>query len=339
MHSESRADCNFARRSEDGYQGMMSSPAKRSVTAAVLCLGMAAPLPAQQSNAPSTPSVTGTNAAQSTAASAPAPAPSGNRYDVLSKTITPMASVLLGGSQSAERAMTLRANVGQVAGRLPQAIQGASLKVQIQYPGRIRVEAPVLGETLTVCRNGNEVWAMPGSKIQFLLGQFKEKPRAQQKNGAPLTLPFTAQQAVLLPALFQLERTAEIADVGGSSCRVIEGGLMPEIAKAAKAEDFSAKLWICSEYTPKRIDIHRSDFAMSFLIEELTYSAGFPPATWQPPAGATDVYRCDASQLEQLLYVLMNSLQMSAEDKPWLNEAAPASPITPQGTGPFGPVQ
>ena len=316
----------------------MPLPIMRSVTAS-LCLGIAAPLFAQQT---ATPVATNASSADTNVAltpSASAPAPSDNRYDVLSKMITPMAGVLLGGSQSPERAMTLRATVGQVAGRLPQAIQGATFKAQIQYPGRIRVEAPVLGETLTVCRNGNDVWAMPGSKIQFLLGQFKQKPQPQQKNGAPLVLPFTAQQAVLLPALFQLERSAEVAEIGGSSCRVIAGGLMPEIAKATKAQDFSAKLWICSEYTPKRIDIRRSDFAMSFLIEELTYGQGFPPATWQPPAGATDVYRCDATQLEQLLYVLMNSLQMTAQDKPWLNEAAPSSPIVPQGTAPFGPMR
>jgi hypothetical protein len=92
------------------------------------------------------------------------------------------------------------------------------------------------------------------------------------------------------------------------------------VAKGANVEDFSAKLWICSEYTPKRIDIRRSDFAMSFLIGELSYAPGFPASTWQPPAGAKDVYRGDASQLEQLLYVLMNSLQMGAQDKPWLNE-------------------
>ncbi len=258
-----------------------------------------------------------------TANSVAGPAPSGNRYDVLSRMLTPMAGVLLGGPQSPERALTLRATVGQVAGRLPQAIQGATFKALIQYPGRIRVEAPVLGETLTVCRNGNEVWAVPGSRIEFLLGQFHQKPHPQQKNGAPLQLPFTAQQAVLLPALFQLDRAAEMAYVGGSPCRVISGGLMPEVAKAAKAEDFSAKLWICSEFTPKRIDIRRNDFAMSFLIEELTYGSGFPSTTWQPAAGSTDVYKCDAAQLEQLLYVLMNSLQMSAEDKPWLNEAIP----------------
>lgn len=317
----------------------MPFPFVRLVTATALCLLLSTALPAQDATAASgvTNEATDTNAAQPATAPAPTPpAPLGNRYDVLSRMITPMAGVLLGGSQSPERAMTLRATVGQVAGRLPRAIQGASFKAQIQYPGRIRVEAPVLGETLTVCRNGNEVWAVPGSKIKFLLEQFKQKPRPQQKNGSPLMLPFTAQQAVLLPALFQLERTNEVADVGGSSCRVIAGGLMPEIAKAAKAEDFSAKLWICPEYTPKRIDIRRSDFAMSFLIEELTYGAQFPPSAWLPPAGATDVYKCDESQLEQLLYVLMNSLQMSAGDQPWLNEPIPAAPMP---IGPSGPVR
>ena len=266
------------------------------------------------------------------------PAPSENRYDILSKMITPMAGVLLGGIQTTDRAMTLKATVGQVAGRLPQALQGASFTAKIQYPGRVRLDAPVLGETLTVCRDGDKIWAVPGSKIQFLLSQFKHKPRPQAKGGAPLQLPFTAQQAVLLPALFQLENTADVAEIGGASCRVIAGGLIPEIGKAAKAEDFSAKLWICADYTPKRIDIRRSDFAMSFLIEELSYAPGLPASTWQPPQGATDIYRCDAANLEEILYVVMNSLQATSSDKPWLNEAS-APGRAPAGQGGFhGPV-
>ena len=252
-------------------------------------------------------------------------APSENRYDVLSKMITPMAGVLLGGTQTTNRALTLSATVDQVAGRLPQSLKGASFTAKIQYPGRIRLDAPVLGEVITVCRDGNQVWATPGSKIQFLLGQFQHKPRPQPRSGAPLQLPFTAQQAVLLPALFQLDSGGGVAEISGVPCRVISGGLMPEIGKAANAEDFSAKLWISPDYTPKRIDVRRSDFAMSFLIGELTYKNGFPASIWQPPQGTTDIYRCDASHLEELLYVVMNSLQMSATDKPWLNEVAPPS--------------
>ena len=82
---------------------------------------------------------------------------------------------------------------------------------------------------------------------------------------------------------------------------------------------------------------------MSFLIENFTYSPAFPSSTWQPPAGATDVFRCDEARLEELLYVVMNSLQMSAQDKPWLNEASPASPLSPQAAQPsappFGPMR
>jgi len=248
------------------------------------------------------------------------PAPSENRYDILSKMIRPMAAVLLGGAQTSTHALTLRASVGQVAGRLPASIKGASFSAKIQYPGQVRLEAPVMGETLTVCRNGNNVWAIPGTKIQFLLDQFQHKPRQHQPNGMPLQLPFTAQQAVLLPALFQLEKDDAVAEISGIPCRVISGGLMPEIAKAAGAEDFSAKLWVCGDYSPKRIDIRRSDFAMSFLIEQLSYETGFPASTWNPPVGATDVFKCDAARIEELLYVVMNSLQMSSTDKPWLNE-------------------
>lgn len=307
-----------------------------TVTALLLCMvsvnALAADSNSMVSQSEALPS---TSPAEPTTPSSE-PAPSGNRYDILSQMITPLAGVLLGGKQSSDRALTLRATVGQVAGRLPGSIRGASFTIRVQYPGRIRVDAPVLGSTFTVCRDGNAVWAIPGEKIRYLLGQFHSKPLSHPKNGAPLALPITPEQAVLLPALFQLDDSEGVAEISGTSCRVISGGLMPELAKASGAEDFSAKLWISPEYTPKRVDIRRSDFAMSFLVEELSYAPALPVSTWTPPAGTKDVYRCGAAELEQLLYVVMNSLQMSSGDQPWLNEAAPASPLAPQSATPFG---
>jgi hypothetical protein len=323
-HLETRAfQFRLALSSPERYQGGMLRSAVLSVS-----LAFATHLLAQE--AVPAPSANQSNQVTALATNLPllGPAPSENRYDVLSKMITPMAGVLLAGNQTTDRALTLHATVGQVAGRLPAMLQGASFTAKIQYPGCFRLDAPVLGQNLTVCRYGNKVWAVPGSKVQFLLDQFQHKPRPQDTGNLPLQLPFTAQQAVLLPALFQLENTAlsnSITTINGASCRVIEGGLMPEIGKAAKADDFSAKLWICSDYTPKRIDIRRSDFALSFLIDELTYLPSLPASTWQPPQGTTDIYRCDASHLEELLYVVMNSLQMTPADKPWLNEANPSS--------------
>jgi len=317
----------------DGYQGNMSH-----IGVSIVVLLLAVSLPAQEASPVTVTNGGGQAGTGVNAAPPPGPAPSENRYDVLSKMITPLAGVLLGGSQTTDRALTLRATVGQVAGRLPAVLQGASFTAKIQYPGYVRLDAPVLGQIVTVCRYGDKVWASPGSKIQFLLDQFKHKPRSQHSGDTPLQLPFTAQQAVLLPALFQLEGSSPVATIGGASCRVISGGLMPEVGKAAKAEDFSAKLWICSDYTPKRIDIRRSDFALSFMIDELSYARSFPASTWLPPQGATDIYRSDAAHIEELLYVVMNSLQMTPADKPWLNEA-PSPSLSPAGSGEsLGPV-
>lgn len=346
VHSGTQRLCGLALPDPDGYQGGMPRSLPSSV-AAMLLLAVSAS--AQNAATSSNPTATTaapapSPASQATPSKSYGPPPSENRYDVLSRMITPLAGVLLGGQQTSNKALVIKATVGQVAGRLPQIIKGATFTVRIEYPGRLRLEAPLFGETVTVCRDGNQAWAVPGSKIELLLSQFRHKPRPEPKGSTPLQLPFTPQQAVLLPALFQLERGNEVAAIDGVPCRVISGGLMPEVAKAVKAEDFSSKLWICSDYTPRRIDIHRSDFAMSFLIEDFSFSPSFPASTWQPPEGATDVFRCDEARLEELLYVVMNSLQMSDQDKPWLNEqAGPSSPAqgaqVPQGPSPFGPMR
>lgn len=318
--------CGFATADAAAYQGgMLRRLLLPFLTASLTAWQGAALLHAQDEQK----GVISLPAALPSPSDSPAPKPSGqapaeNRYDVLSKTITPMAGVLLGGDKVTNRALSLKATVGEVGGRLPKIMQGATFRAQIEYPGKIRLEAPIMGETVTVCRNGNQVWAIPGSKIAHLLNQFRQKPRPHPKGNQPLELPFTSQQAILLPALFQLEKGLEVAEIDGVPCRVISGGLIPEVGKAAGADDFSSKLWISPEYTPKRIDIHRNDFAMSFLVADFSYTPTLPPSTWQPPADAKDVFRCDESRLEELLYVVMNSLQMSEQDKPWLNEHGPA---------------
>jgi len=79
-------------------------------------------------------------------------------------------------------------------------------------------------------------------------------------------------------------------------------------------------------YTPSRL-------RNVFLVEELSYSPALPEETWQPPSGITDILRCDEAQLEQLLYVVMNSLQMSADDKPWLYESPTGGSFSIPTTG------
>ena len=97
----------------DLYDWMMFRP---SVLLRILAVSAVFPLPAAELPSPA----------------APPPPPAENRYDVLSKMITPMAAVLLGGSQGANRGLTLRATVDQVAGRLPQILKGATFTAWIE---------------------------------------------------------------------------------------------------------------------------------------------------------------------------------------------------------------
>jgi len=245
-----------------------------------------------------------------------AQAPRDNRYDTLGKIFAPIVQVLLTDAGGKNRAMTLDIEVVEVKGRLPKQFEKATLQAAVQYPDKVRLDAPVLGEQVTVCRNGNVVWAIPDEKVEFLLSKFKVGPEPVRQMNTPLALPITAQQAVFLPALFQVEEGG-IGELNGEEVRVLQGGLMPELARATKSEDFQARLWVGAGYVPKLVEIRRKDFTMKVAIRDLKFVESLPAETWQPPAGETDVFKSGSGILEKLLYVVMNSLQMSAEDAPW----------------------
>lgn len=260
------------------------------------------------------------------AASLSAPAqstpPRDNPYDVIGKIFQPLWGVLLADTKSPNRAATLSIELAEVSGRLPASMKGATLKAAVQFPDKVMLQAPVLGEQFTVCRNGDEVWATPGSKVEFLISQFHVKPKPnQQKLTTPIFVPVSAQQAIFLPALFSIARSdvAEVESLNGEDCRVLTAGLMPELAKATKAEDFQGRVWVAPGYIPRRIEIIRKDFTAVFDIKDLRYLPSLPAATWQPPAGATDIHRTTPAMLESLLYIMMNSLKASEADAPWLH--------------------
>jgi hypothetical protein len=249
-------------------------------------------------------------------------APTGNPYDVLGRTFQPFFNVLLSGGRDPDKAMEMECRVIAMEGRLPKDFVGATFRGYAQSPDKVKLEAPVFGQTFTVCRNGNEVWATPGSKIKYLLEQFKTKPGASPKAGTPLSIPVSSQQAVFLIALFEIANPglAEMDQVQGEEVRVISGGLMPEIARSAGAEDFQAALFINGNYQPRRIEITRKDFSAAVDILSLRFTPSLPASTWAPPAGEEDVYRTTAEYLEQVLFVVMNSLQAEEGSMPWQSE-------------------
>ena len=119
--------------------------------------------------------------------------PRDNPYDVIGKVFSPFWSVLLADTKSPNKACTMTIEMVEVSGRLPKQMAGASLQAAVQFPDKVKLQAPVLGEEITVCRNGDKVWAYPGAKVEFLLKRFKGKPAAnQEKKHSPLPSDYTA---------------------------------------------------------------------------------------------------------------------------------------------------
>ena len=246
--------------------------------------------------------------------------PRDNPYDVIGKVFSPFWSVLLADTKSPNKACTMTLEMVEVSGRLPKQMAGASLQAAVQFPDKVKLQAPVLGEEITVCRNGDKVWAYPGAKVEFLLKRFKGKPPPTKKKNTPIYLPITPQQAIFLPALFTVTHpdVAEIQSLNGEDCRVISAGLMPELARAAKAEGFRAKMWVAPGYAPRRVEIAQPDFTAVTEIKNLRFSPSLPASTWQPPADVTDIYWTNSEMLDAVLFVVMNSLKMTETDQPWL---------------------
>ncbi|MCX6969082.1 MAG: hypothetical protein NTV93_02875 [Verrucomicrobia bacterium] len=248
--------------------------------------------------------------------------PRDNPFNVIGKIFQPLWGVLLADTKSPNRAATLTLEMSEVTGRLPANMKGASLKAAVQFPDKVRLEAPVLGEQFTICRNGNEVWATPGTKVEFLIAQFKVKPKKNLKLTTPIFLPpELSKYAMFLPAIFSIVRpdVAEVETLNGEDCRVLTAGLIPELSPALKAEDFQGRIWVAPGYLPRRVEVKRKDFTAVVDIRDLTYTTSLPASTWQPPAGTTDIYRTTPEMLEALLYIVMNSVKASEADAPWLH--------------------
>ncbi len=246
--------------------------------------------------------------------------PRENPYDVIAKIFQPFLGVLLTESNGVNRAAEIELEMVEVGGRLPKEMQGAVLKGSVQFPDKVRLEAPVLGENFTVCRNGDAVWATPGEKVEFLLSKFEVAPKSTGPLSTPVFLPITPQQAIFLPALFSVPRSdvAEVDELRGEPCRVISVRLMPSLAEGLDAQDFEAVLWVAAGHRLRRVEVLRKDFSATVDIRSLKFLPSLPGSTWEPPKDAGHVHRTNLAMLDGLFFILMNSLRSAPGAEPWL---------------------
>ena len=231
-----------------------------------------------------------------------------NRYDVLGKLLMPFANVFAKSTKNPHRAMLLTGRLELMTG-LPPALAGARAELALQYPDKLRLRAPVLGEELTICRHGQEVWVYPGAKAAALLDAAtagkklpKPDPKAQLP---PFALPIPEKQLALLPILFQVKDVgAESLD--GEPCRVLDLYLRPVLARSRREKDSAARVWVRGDGKPARLSVARTGWQLAVRFERVEFFKTLPAETWRPTADqAADVLQLDAARYGQLLGALV----------------------------------
>jgi hypothetical protein len=230
-----------------------------------------------------------------------------NPYDVLGKALMPIANVFApdANGQPVAHGLVLDAHLLE-ASKLPPELQGEAVHVALMTPDKLLAQAPIAGQMLTVCRDGDALWAMPGSKIQALLdeataagtpGKKKKKSKAAKILG-PLVLPVTQKELVFLPVLFQVA-DAGMETVGSQPCRVLDVQLMPQLAKSLHAEDWTARIWVGADYGIVQIALTGPDWSGKVAIDKLEFPGDLPETVFQPQG--TDVLRLTPEQFLGLM--------------------------------------
>jgi hypothetical protein len=231
-----------------------------------------------------------------------------NPYDVLGKALMPIANVFAAvePDSPANHALVLDAHLLE-ASKLPPELQGQAVHVALRTPDALLVQAPIAGQILTVCRDGDSLWGTPGSKIQAMLDEAtadvpEKKKRKRKAEGekllGPLVLPVPQKDLVFLPILFQVEDAGNDT-VAGAPCRMLDVQLMPQLAKSLHGEDWTARVWVGADYGIVRIALTGPDWSGTAAIDKLAFSPDLPEATFQPQG--TDVLKLTAEQFLELM--------------------------------------
>jgi len=231
-----------------------------------------------------------------------------NAYDVLGKALVPIADVFAPDENGnpVPHGLLLDAHL-LAASKLPPELQGQAVHVAVMTPDKLLVQAPIAGQILTVCRDGDALWATPGSNIRALLDQVtasapKKKKKKRQAGAAdilgPLVLPVSQKELVFLPVLFQVADGGE-ETVAGQPCRVLDVQLMQQLEKSLHAEGWTARMWVGADYRIVQIALTGPDWSGTVAIDKVAFPAELPEATFQPQG--TDVLMLTPEQFLGLM--------------------------------------
>jgi len=227
-----------------------------------------------------------------------------NPYDAFAKIIRPFVRLLAVRVSGEDRAVHLVGKVDDVTGFTPD-LKGVSLDLSLEYPDKMLIVAPLMGEVVTICRQGTTIWIYPGSKLKELLAQPEIVEKLPEPNRkfklAPLGLPLPEKELAFLPALFEVTDGGD-GNLEGVICQVLDVKLMPALRKSLKAEEWSARLWINPDGQLVKLILQRGKSAAAINFSLIQFERHMPPATWVPGKDQEgDVFLVPPARYDQLI--------------------------------------
>ncbi|MEP6686270.1 MAG: hypothetical protein ABJB22_05785 [Verrucomicrobiota bacterium] len=239
----------------------------------------------------------------------PEASPQQNRFDLLAKALSPFIALATPNGNDGNHALDLQVSILETSG-LPPELKGKRLHISFEAPDKVLAQIPTPSGIVTIGRHDDKVWAFPGKQLQPLLDRLPAEAAKKKKQRMKLSgLHFSQAEAILLPALLTV-RAAGSVTVGGSTFRVLDVGLMPEL----KLKEWSARVWIRPENESiAQIAVHSPSGSATLLIEKTDFAVSFPLETWEPTA----------DQRAEMVEIPMKAL-MPLLERLW--RVAPATP-------------
>jgi len=192
--------------------------------------------------------------------------------------------------------------------------KGARFRLAVQAPDRLRVDVAANGAVLTACRNGTELWAVPAETMGALAASAGldggRKSEANPVSPPLVPLALDTKMLAFLPLVF------DVKDLGieeGSSLRMLQFALLPDVRNAIKAPDFTARAWIAPDYRPVRVAIESTGYAIDLQVEKINFADRLPEAAWQPDEGSQPL-ELPAAALNALFEKMLESGSASTRE-------------------------
>jgi hypothetical protein len=201
-----------------------------------------------------------------------------NKYDVLARVLQPYAALFY--SKSTTKAMQADLILREGPPTATEVLN-QPLRVFLQMPDKLRIEALDPQHRMVFCRNGQKVWVYPQKLLDGLVTTGKQPGRRSRI--PDFHLPLKDQQLVWIPALFQILRFEPESDIAGAPTWAMDIQLAPEFAQAMKCEAWTASAIVKqSDFQLRHLRIESSSWTGAFDILGSRFEKGFPPQTWEP---------------------------------------------------------